>query len=255
MNKIHFKFIEQMLNDGDVVKALALAIYVKMNTVSSTVNRCTVNKLHELTSLHSSTIKKRMKTLLDMELIMCDQNNNVTFLSLQSSSNRRNVIFDFTKFKSVSELEYALYSLLLKDILSKKEYVKKEIDEIKNLKKPTSESESKRNKKRIKDLRRLLSKYKRPTIKSITDEEYKEYGISYDTLSRKLGICRQKTVEIVNFALKHGLITKEKRVEQVYIKNANLLHRLPKGCFCTKNNFYRVFANVYHNFEVSFEAS
>ena len=129
MDKIHFKFIKQMLSDCDVVKALALSIFVKMNTVSSTVNRCTVNKLHELTGLHSNTIKKRMKTLQEMELLICGQNNNVTFITLQSSCKKRNVLFDFTKYKSVSELEYVLYSLLLKDVLSKKEYMKKEIDE------------------------------------------------------------------------------------------------------------------------------
>ena len=222
MNKIHFKFIEQMLKDGDVVKALALAIYVKMNAVSSTVNRCTVNKLHELTSLHSNTIKKRMKTLLEMELIRCDQNNNVTFITLQSSCKKKNVLFDFSKYKSVSELEYALYSLLLKDILRKKEYMKKEIDEIKNIETPANASESRSIKSRIKKLRKNIYKHRNTTGLSITEEEYKEYGISYDTIAKKLGVCRQKAVELVKFALKYCLITKEKRVEQMYMKDVGI---------------------------------
>lgn len=257
MDKIHFKFIEQMLKDCDVVKALALAIYVKMSAISSTVNRCTVNKMHELTGLHSKTVKKRMKTLQKMGLLRCDQNNNVTFLTLQSSCKKRNVLFDFTKYKSVSELEYALYSLLLKDVLSKKEYMKKEIDEIKNLDRPANAKESRSNKRRIKKMRKNLYKHKSPTGLSITEEEYKEYGISYDTIARKLGVCRQKAVEIVKFALKYCLITKEKRVEQMYMKDVGICSKfvfpdgLPKGFFCTKDNIYKVFANIYHNVEAS----
>lgn len=257
MDKIHFKFIEQMLKDSDVVKALALAIYVKMSAVSSTVNRCTVNKMHELTGLHSKTVKKRMKTLQKMGLLRCDQNNNVTFLTLQSSCKKRNVLFDFTKYKSVSELEYALYSLLLKDVLSKKEYMKKEIDEIKNIETPANASESRSIKSRIKKLRKNIYKHRNTTGLSITEEEYKEYGISYDTIAKKLGVCRQKAVEIVKFALKYCLITKEKRVEQMYMKDVGICSifvfpdGLPRGFFCTKNNIYKVFANIYHNIEAS----
>jgi hypothetical protein len=257
MRKIHFKFIEQMLKDSDVVKALALAIYVKMSAVSSTVNRCTVNKMHELTGLHSKTVKKRMKTLQKMGLLICDQNNNVTFLTLQSSCKKRNVLFDFTKYKSVSELEYALYSLLLKDILSKKEYMKKEIDEIKNIETPANASESRSIKSRIKKLRKNIYKHRNTTGLSITEEEYKEYGISYDTIARKLGVCRQKAVEIVKFALKYRLITRDKRVVQMHMKDVGICSKfvfpdgLPKGIFCTKDNIYKVFANIYHNVEAS----
>ena len=106
-------------------------------------------------------------------------------------------------------------------------------------------------------MRKNLYKHKSPTGLSITEEEYKEYGISYDTIARKLGVCRQKAVEIVKFALKYCLITKEKRVEQMYMKDVGICSifvfpdGLPKGFFCTKDNIYKVFANIYHNVEAS----
>ena len=123
--------------------------------------------------------------------------------------------------------------------------MKKEIDKIKNLETPADANESRSIKRRIKKLRKNLYAHRNTTRLSITEEEYKEYGISYDTVARKLGVCRQKTVEIVKFALKYRLITKKKRVVQMHMKDVGICSNfvfpdgLPKGFFARKIIFIR----------------
>lgn len=254
MKKINRKLIKTIPQNPQLARALALAIYIKLNVTSSSIKECTTNKIHSLTGLHANTIKKRLMTLKEFGLIETTENNTTTFKTLKSSNDRLNVLFDFTKFNTVSELEYALYAIILIEKIRNKEYIKKELERLKKLPKPKDSKESTKVKKEYKKFKKIFYKHKMPSEKPITDEKYDEYGISLSTITKLLGVAREKAHKIVKFAIRHNLITKKKRVEQIFIYGIGRASKFwdekhKNYTFCTKNNAYKVHANVYHLIE------
>ena len=63
MKKINRKLIKTIPQNPQLARAIALAIYIKLNVTSSSIKECTTNKIHSLTGLHANTIKKRLITL------------------------------------------------------------------------------------------------------------------------------------------------------------------------------------------------
>lgn len=169
-------------------------------------------------------------TLKEFGLIETTENNTTTFKTLKSSNDRLNVLFDFTKFNTVSELEYALYAIILIEKIRNKEYIKKELERLKKLPKPKDSKESTKVKKEYKKFKKIFYKHKMPSGKPITDEKYDEYGISLSTITKLLGVAREKAHKIVEFAIRHNLITK-KNESNKYSYMVSVEHRN----FGTKN--------------------
>ena len=69
MKSIRRNIFYCIYNDRNIVKALALAVFVKNMVKSSSIPNFTIDKLHKLTGLHATTIKKRLKTLDNLVLL------------------------------------------------------------------------------------------------------------------------------------------------------------------------------------------
>lgn len=222
----------QMSGDLTLVKAVAMSIYLKNRHKGGRIERATTNKLHNLTRLHASTVTKYLETLTEHDLIRWEK-QSLVFTSL--TDRHHNVKLPPTGELSIKELENMLLAMLIVDILRQKEYVRRTIEAAYN---PLPSREAL---KRSKGARRICRErgYGR---------EYKEYGLSYKTIARRLGISLQKAEEVVAYAVNNGIMNKEKRQEQYYmhhIGGAEKFVDLAQATFCTKNNVYKVFANVY----------
>jgi len=220
-------------NSNKLSKALSLLIAVKQTYKSSTINNYTTDKLHKITGLHANTIKKRIKTLKEIGLVkfIGKHKEHLLFESVTSSSEHRNVYADFSTFKNVKDIEKALLALLIVEIQKKKDFAKHTIQSAQN---PSNLEECKRAKK-------ICNRYG-------YGKEYKEYGLSYKTIAKKLRVCLQKAFEIVKFAIENDFLVKTKREIQKFfygIGNSSKYIEDGKFTFYTSNNAYKVLANVY----------
>lgn len=222
-----------MYNNDRLVKAMSLAIFVKNHIVSSTINNYTVDKIHRITSLHSSTIKKRLNTLKQMGLIRFVGKNkeHMVFESITSSSEHRNVYAELVMFDNIKDIEKALYALLVIEIQKTKDFVKHTIQLANN---PSTLDEHKSAKK-------ICNRYG-------YGNEYKEYGISYKYIAKRLGVCLQKAFNVVKFAIERGFLNKFNRQKQEFSYRIGCTSKYEENknyTFCTLNNKYTILANVY----------
>lgn len=222
-----------MYNNNKLVKALSLAIFVKNQIVSSTINNYTIDKLHTITSLHPTTIKKRLNTLKQMGLVKFIGKNkeHMIFESITSSSEHRNVYAEFVMFDNIKDIEKSLYALLVIEIQKTKDFAKHTIQ---SMKKPSNIDEYKKAKK-------ICNRYG-------YGNEYKEYGISYKYIAKKLGVCLQKAFNVVKFAVEKGFLCKFNRQKQEFSYRIGCTSKFCENkdyTFCTLNNKYMILANVY----------
>ena len=233
MKSIRKKLIYKMYNNGRLVKALSLAIFVKNKIVSSTINNYTIDKIHRITSLHSTTIKKRLNILKQMGLVRFVGKNkeHIVFESITSSSEHRNVYAEFVMLDNINDIEKALYALLVIEIQKTKDFVKHTIQSANN---PSTLDEHKSSKK-------ICNRYG-------YENEYKEYGISYKYIAKRLGVCLQKAFNVVKFAIERGFLNKFNRQKQEFsyrIGCTSKYEGYKNYTFCTLNNKYTILANVY----------
>ena len=85
LKAIRRSFIYQLYKNQDLRKAFALALYIKLNFVSSDVSHYSLNKLHKLTGLHYQTLKKRLETLRKYNLIKFN-GDSLVFCKVSSKS-------------------------------------------------------------------------------------------------------------------------------------------------------------------------
>lgn len=221
--------------NANIIKALALAIYVKKNVVSSTITDFSINKLHTLTNLSYSTLRKRLHILRNLGYIKNTGKNNehLVFTSLASSSKHRNLDLSKYVFNSVKDIEKSILASFVVEIQKRKDFVKHTIQ--------TAFNPEKGQLKDMKKARKLCNRYG-------YGKEFKEYGLSYKTIAKKLGICLQKAFEIVKFAIVNNMIVKHNHIKQLYIKGIGFAQKYCKFndvTFFTNNNAYKVYANSY----------
>lgn len=218
---------------GDLmaVKALAMAIMVKNRTRQSRVVACNPYRLQKLTGLHSKTVRRYLSKLDDLNLIRWEGKD----LVLLSLSERCNMKLPDTFDRSMAELENMLLAMYIIDIVKQKEYAKQTISSAYAPKREKHATE------RMKKARRVCKTYNYGNV-------YREYGLSYDTIAKRLGISLQKAAEVIHFAEDNHMLIRQKRQEQFYLHNARggeKYMNLGKGVFCTKDNVYKIYANVY----------
>ena len=234
MKAIRRNIFNTISSDKAVVKALALAVFIKRRFQSSTIHNYTVNKLHELTGLHATTIRKRIGTLDELGFITRAGKNreHLVVTSMSSHNSRRNVDISSILCDNIQEIEKSLFAMAIVEIQKRKNFVKQVI----NLAycTPNNLAECKNARRKCRELG-----YGR---------EYKEYGISYKRIAKKLGICLQKAINIVKFAIENEFLTVTKRCTQKFVPGVKSMQdciELGKNTFCTNNNVYTVYANQY----------
>lgn len=221
-------------DEKQFVKAFALAIFIKHKFVSSTVTNFTIDKLHKCTGLHATTIKKRLKVLLNLGFVEFSNGGNrkhLTIKSMSSHNKSRNVDLSCIVFDSIKDIEKSLLALVIVEIQKRKDYAKQIINSAKN---PKTLKECKSAKRKCR-----LFGYGR---------EYIENGISYKRIAKELGVCVQKALKIVRYAVEKLFLEVFHRQRQVFLPGAKFVEDvLPKNSFtfCTRNNKYTIFANEY----------
>lgn len=231
MQNFRRKLLHKMPNNAMMVKSLALALYVKKKVASSTINDFSYNKLANLTGLHINTLKKRVSYLKSIGLAKLVSGKHLVFCSLASSSKHRNI--DITKivYDSVKDVEKCLYALFVVEIQKRKDFVKHTLQSAHNPK----------NIKEMKKAKEICRRY------GYYDKEFKDFGISYKTIAKKLGVCLQKAFSIVEYAIEHLFLAKANNFVQVYCKGIGMMQKYVENnfTFCTQNNIYYIYANTY----------
>lgn len=214
----------------EILKAVALAIYIKENTTSSLVKNWTVNKLRKISKISASTLKKRLQILRELNLVK-ECGKHLLFVNMKSSCNRNNIDISTIEYTSVKEIEKSLSALLIVLIQRQKDYANLQLQHA-------------HNGKTIKEVKQGMRESKLYGWFGF----YVENGLSYEGIAKRLGICIKTAFETVKFGVKHGFFSKVSHFLCVWgSKGANLLNEVPQGYtfISKKGNLYKVSANTY----------
>lgn len=232
MDKIKVNILLKMYRHRDFLKAVALAIYIKRHTTSSTVKNWTVNKLHEITKLSATTIKKRLPILLNCGLVERQGKNkqHLCFGKMKSSCDRNNIDISAIKADTVKDIENSLLALLVVLIQRQKDYVRLQLQCALDGKTWASVKEARRKRKVYGWRSRFV-----------------ENGLSYARIARKLGVSIKKAFDTVAFGVRCGFFAKISHFIGIVVKGARNLSEVPQGFtfISKKGNLWRVYANTY----------
>ena len=227
---IRRSYIRAMGHDASLRKALALAVYVKTHFTSSAVPHYSLNRLHNLTGMHRTTLDKRVDKLMRMRIAIWSAGNQLVVSALKSQCDRLNVCIDFDGCETVKDIEKRLQIVLLLDIQSRKDFAKRMIDAAQNG----------TDLKEVKKAKKVCRRYG-------YGREYVEWGLSYKGIAKRLGVSIATAFNVVKQAISEGLIKKFHNQVQRYQQNVREAMKYMDFdfTFCTKDNCYLVLANTY----------
>lgn len=223
-------YIRAIRYDKGLLKALALAVYVKTNFTSSAIPHYSLNRLHILTGMHSTTLDKRIDKLMQMQIAIWSAGGQLAISSLKSQCDRLNMYIEFEDCKSVKDVEKRLQTVLLLDIQSRKDFAKRMIDAAQNG----------TDLKEVKKAKKVCRRYG-------YGKEYVEWGLSYKGIAKRLGVSIATAFNVVKQAISEGLIKKFHNQVQRYQQNVREAMKYMDFdfTFCTKDNCYLILANTY----------
>lgn len=218
-----------MFRRKDILKAVALAIYVKEHSTSSLVKNWSVNKIHSLSGLGATTVKKRLQTLRLLDLTK-ECGPHLLFARLKSSCDRNNIDIPATGNASVKEIEKCLMALLVALIQRQKDYVNLQLQRV-------------NNGMSLKDIKKARRERKRYGWRSF----FEENGLSYKGIAKRLGICVKTAFEVVKFGIRKGFFKKISHFLCLRDRGAANLTEVPDGWtfISKKGNLFKVFSNTY----------
>lgn len=225
MNKqIRYTWLAQMFGNISLLKAMAVLLLVRKRH-GSTIAHFTYNKLHDITGMHPDTLKKRIKTLADYNLVSIE-GETITFRSITSRHNKRNSRLSKVDYTNVKTVLRSLQAILVVNIQLHKEYIKRVIRQANG-----------HDLKKVKAARRTLRRYGYTT-------HYEEYGLGYKKIAKELGCCKQTAESIVGFAVGRKMMKKTKNVISHYMKG--VWYQYVEGyTYTTRNYAVKVLGNIY----------
>lgn len=201
-----------------------------------------------MTGLHPNTIKKHLLKLAEMELIDERPDGSIVFKSLTNKHGNRNMPpVDFARFKTLHEIELAVYTVAIMEKLKRMKHT----EEICKVRFNPQKDDN------FKDARKYCREH------NIT-KPFQDNGLSYEGIAQKFHISKGTAEDIIKFATKHNFLEKHNRQIQVpvwhvgkTVTNKAAFLETVGGTFCTANNVYKVLANTYtiidpafHKYEV-----
>lgn len=223
-----------------LVKAIAMAIFVKNHLKDARVTHYTPNRLRDLIGkhqrpLHHTTVTKYVDELLRADLARVE-GADLVLCSLSDRRGKFNLSLGDTSGLTISELENHLLTAQVMLILKRKEFVKRTI-------------ETATNPKRTKDGYQDFKQARRRCRQYGYTREFHDHGLSYRTIARRLGISLQKAEEVIRYATTCGLLVKHTHQQQLFAYGigaaAKYINESRSTTFSTKNNSYIVYANTY----------
>lgn len=224
-----------IMGDKAAQKAVSLLLLLKSRIGrTSSIKGASVNKIAALSGTSPSTIKKYIHVWEEMRLVEWQgSNGNVLIIRrLASKTHHRNVEVDKLNYKTFKMLYKTLRSLLFLILNSHKRFIER------LLRTATDPQHGEDYKK----ARKLSEYYARRDADGVF--RYKEYGLSYKTIAKKLGYCARTAEEIVKFALKLKWCRKTTRFLSQFMPNVRGLF-VEGYTFTTKDHGYKVLANTY----------
>lgn len=237
MRKLSRKLFRNNIRSSKARKALELYLFVKEKYVSSTINNFTYTKLSAATRLSRESLKKRIQTLKEMELVEFVGKNKQHLLFKNARSNKSNVRIDKLDFSSIEALSDGLCALFLVEVQLQKEYVRQLFAKKENAKKGDN----------IRGINRKIREL------GYVDSTFRDCGISYKYLAKKLGIGYNKVSALIKMAEKQDMVVKQKHIDLVYDARkegttgfyAFNFVKNKKNKFATLKGIYSVHANSY----------
>ena len=216
----------QMFGNKKFLKALSLLLMYHKATGCNVCKKYSVNKIATITGLSHTTIRKRIQTLKEYSLVRIE-GTSLVFSSITSRHRDRNERLDNVLYTSIKDIEKSLYATLLCIIQRRKDFIKRAILEANNS----------HNYKTIKRAKAIIRRYAK-------DKEFHDWGISYKTIAKKLGVSLKSAFEYVRYAILHKFIAVQRHFKSYFVKGIN---RYPAQdfTFTTKNYAYIVSANTY----------
>ncbi|WP_278996355.1 hypothetical protein [Prevotella disiens] len=226
MKYIRMSLVKETFGNVELTKALAMAYLIKHNTQSSNLHNYSINLIHSITGMHATTIKKRLRTLKEHGLVFVEK-NNLIFRSTVSKHKNRNMNIGRMDFKNVKSVERSLQALQVILIQQRKDFCKHTIHN----------AHYGYNQKKIKTAQKVCRKYG-------YGNEYKEKGLSYKTIAKKIGVSIATTVEIVKMGVGRKFFKKFSHFVWTFLKGVNYLD-INGYTFTTANYGFQVKANTY----------
>lgn len=239
MKHLSRKFFNENISDSKAVKALELFLFVKTHHKSSTINNFTYKELSKQTKLCFTTLKKRIALLKEFELVEFVGKNKQHLLFKSLRGKKSNINIGALDFSSIETIGDGLRALFLVQVQVRKEYIKQLLLKFKN---PNKSDDYKEIKREVRN-------------RGLMNTQFKDYGISYKYIAKKLGIGFNKVSDLIKCAEKLGMIVKEKHSKLVYNAKENktngfyafefVADKNKINKFATNTGIYSVSANTY----------
>lgn len=230
--KIRHQLFQQLYGNKPLLKAIAFAIYIKNNVVSSSVPHYTVNKLRSISGMSANAIKKRLDTLKEYGLVEYTGIDSNCLVFKRISSKSRNIDVSGVIATSPREIEKSLSAMLVVVIQNRKCYASR----------LTLLCHHGKTRKEVKEGQRMCRLYG-------YNGEYKEYGLSYAGIAKRLGVSVTTAFEIVKYAVRNQFLRKIRNCRQFFVRGigkiSSYFKDIVRNVFFTKNNYYEVSANTY----------
>lgn len=232
------KIFHECIGNPRIQKAVSIAILLKIHLGRiSTMHNWTVNKIHNLTGISATTIKKYLPVMKALGLVHTEGRGSEHLVVRRLSSKRqgRNIDisqFDFSSFKDIYNCLRAFLALAIQ---ARKEFVRRALHASHN---PASSGELKRARAK---LRRLV---KNGAISGM-DAKFEDHGISRARIARETGNCIRTASNIVSFAIKMRWWRKENHKIRVLLSGIGFRETGGLFTYATKNYLVISLANTY----------
>ena len=188
MKRLSRKRYNEIISATDERKAIALLIFIKQKFRSSVVLNFSYYKLSKITGLHKNTVKKRLE-------VVGKNNKHLLFKSVRAA--RSNVRLDGLDLSNIKTIETGLQALFITEEQRRKNYVNHQV--IKGTKPKGHLSKSK--------YREWKKAKKFCTLHGLT--EFKDNGISFDTLAKRMKTSKSKIAKAISFGEKMGILRRK----------------------------------------------
>ena len=218
-----------MFGNKELLKAIAMFLLIRKRLGSNILKDYSINKLVNLLGAHACTIKKRMHVLAQYGLVTI-VGKTLMLRSVVSKHAKRNVKLGERKmeYSSLKSVEYSLQAILVVVVQSRKDFAKRTILNARGA------SHDLNGIKAARDAARKFG----------YGFEYKENGLSYKTIARRLGVSVKTAVEIVKFAVKRTILKKTTHSIATYMQSVCGME-VYGYTFTTRNYGYKVLSNSY----------
>lgn len=237
MKKLSRSLFNQVIGNSKARKALELYLYVKNKYASSTIPNFTYKGLSKETGLCYTSVKKRISTLKELDLIEFVGKNKQHLLFKNARAKKSNVnvgVLNKTDIQSISD---GLFALFLVEIQLRKDYIKQLL-----LKKETAQKRD-----NIKAVNKEIRE------RGLIGKKFVDNGISYKYIAKRLKIGFNRVSALIKNAVKLGMLSVEKHIELIFDakdsgKSGHFAFQYvvdKRNRFATNRGIYEVKANSY----------